>query len=531
MTGWLAVSPHKNPRSLRDLALSQVTSAHTSALTMSRHTTFPQELINTCATLKTMLPLELRTLVVEEVLSAVHSVHDPLLLTRLLLLHFQTDVQHLNIVTDFSMVPWLHLGYDHCTSLLQELGSTSKFSLQSLHLEGVTMVSGVLAEIIHRSPNLTSLHVSGDDAASEVLSYIKKNPRGLHSLHLDNCSVRDLDVLHSLIKSYKDVDPWVDTRGAGDENLDSSCPPLRHLSIQSPLVTLGGALVLLHSLRNLRSLQYSHWNSSICNLLLYLQHMSSNAAPFSLTSMSLWEATARALDALILCPRLQHLMMECTDPSLTSVSTLTRLSCLTSLTLRLVPEHLIVAAVEVVSSKLLVLEIEFEEYTRTPISWDTVEALQRHCPCLQRLEMRHLNIASNPGNFFITSRQRSSFTELTHLNLSGVVIEPALLARIMSNNVALESLVLDVNQNALTDVVLATLIKNNELDFLTHVYLSGGLLSVQSLTSLLTLPTLVRLSVHLPCFPFILTPAFHCLQHQLRRGNYLCSLHNAAEED
>ncbi|KAG7159956.1 uncharacterized protein LOC121876821 [Homarus americanus] len=526
---WETVAPRKHPRSLSDLALSQVTNALTIALTTSPLTPIPQELSEVCVAVNTMLPLELRTAVVQEVVET-QVIHDHITLVRTLLLHLQVDVQHLSLVTD-STGPWLHLGQDYSTHLLEQLDPTTKFNLNSLHLDGVTMAPGVLAEIIHRSPHLKSIHVAGDETASEVLSYIKKNPRGLHSLHLDNCNVTDLDVVHALVKSYKDANSWLDI-GGGDDNLDTSCPPLCHLIIQSPLVTLCGAVVLLHSLRNLRNLQYSYWNSSLCNLFVYLKQQSSSAAPFSLTSLSLWQVTDRALETLSLCPYLQHLMMECTDPSLTSMSTLTHLSHLTSLTLRLVPENLIVAAVQAIGKNLLMLEVEFEECARTSVSWETVEEIQTHCSRLQRLELHHVIITADPSNFlFLPSRPRSIFTELAQMNLSGVVIQPVLLGRLLCDNVALETLVLDVNHDALTDACLATLLKNNKLSFLNYIYLSGGLLSVSTINSLLSLPGLVRLSLHLPRFPFIPAPTFRCLQYRLLKGNYQCILENATKSD
>lgn len=360
-----------------------------------------QELIELCASLKSMLPLELKTQVVDEV-SALECVPDALTLGRHLLLHLLTNVKHLVLVTHSNSS--IHMDQELCTQLFKVLGSTSKFSLEYIHLKWVTLVPGMLAEIIHRSPHLISIQVTGDDPASEVLNYLKKNPRPLRSLQLDSCNVTDLEVVQALVKSQEDLTSGGDFNTGDCEPINSS---LYHLSVQSPLVTLGGAVVLLQYLHNLQSFQYSCWNSSLPNLLLYLHHRSSNAKPFGLTSMSVWEATDRSLDTLSLCPHLHHLMIEYTDPSLTSMATLRNLSVLTSLTLRLVPENLIVEAVENIGHQLLVLDIESEEYTQTPISWKTIESIQRNCPALQRLEMHHLSIAADPNTFrFNRSRRR-----------------------------------------------------------------------------------------------------------------------------
>ncbi|XP_063601570.1 uncharacterized protein LOC134777649 [Penaeus indicus] len=526
-SNWLKKAPHKDPQRLRDMAIARVRGAVMLAATRGVAPT-SKEFTSMCQVLRVTLPLELRTLVVQDVASS-QDVHDQHTFVTLLLLHLLTDVQHISLTTDLNTGSWLNLTPDYCACLTEALSGISRSSLQSLHLEGVTMVNGVMSEILHRSPRLCSIHVAGDDAAAEVLSFIAKNPRSLYSLHLDMCSVTDLEVVHALVRSYNDVGSW-DINGDADLDIDEAFPPLCHLSVQSPLVTVCGAVVLLHSLRNLKSFHYSHWNSSLYNLLSYVQQQSPKAAPFGLTSLSLWRATSKAIDTLSLCPRLQTLMMECTDPSLTDLSSFSDLSCLTSLTLRLVPEDLIVSAVKAVGVRLQTLEIEFEEYTRTPITWATVRAVQDQCPRLQRLELHHLNIVGTPGDL-VSPAPPSVLVELVQLNLSGVVIPPGLMCKLFVKNVALESLVLDVNQDALTDNVLSKILKNNELALLNYVYFSAGLLSPHGITSLLTLPSLIRLSLHLPGFPFVPASSLVYLQYQLAKGNYQCSVENAAKDD
>ncbi|ROT77147.1 hypothetical protein C7M84_004228 [Penaeus vannamei] len=485
-TDWLKKAPHKDPQRLRDKAIGRVRGAVMLAVTRGVAPT-SKEFTNMCQVLRVTLPLELRTLVVQDVASS-QDVHDQHTFVTLLLLHLLTDVQHISLTTDLNTGSWLNLTPEYCAYLTEALSGISRSSLQSLHLEGVTMVNGVMSEILHRSPRLCSIHVAGDDAAAEVLSFIAKNPRSLYSLHLDMCSVTDLEVVHALVRSYNEVGSW-DINGDADVDIDEAFPPLCHLSVQSPLVTVCGAVVLLHSLRNLKSFHYSHWNSSLYNLLSYVQQQSPKAAPFGLTSLSLWRATSKAIDTLSLCPRLQTLMME-----------------------------------------LQTLEIEFEEYTRTPISWATVRAVQDQCPRLQRLELHHLNIVGTPADL-VSPAPPSVLVELVQLNLSGVVIPPGLLCKLFVKNVALESLVLDVNQDALTDNVLSKILKNNELALLNYVYFSAGLLSPHGITSLLTLPSLIRLSLHLPGFPFVPASSLVYLQYQLAKGNYQCSVENAAKDD
>ncbi|KAK3869516.1 hypothetical protein Pcinc_025180 [Petrolisthes cinctipes] len=509
-----------------------------------------------------MLPIEVRTCVVEETVT-LHPLADTQhTLAHLLLLQLLSGSLHLTLLPSIN----IHLSQEFMDPVLDEIGSIMRFPLTSLHINNnVRLDPGILAELIHRSPSLTDLHVAGEEAALEVLGYLKKNQLGLQSLHLDSCNVTDLDVVEGLVMKYSTALhlPWANLSSLGtstttdkenaaggvvgeggregeasNSTAGTSWPPLCHLSIQSPRVTLCGAVVLLHLLRNLKSLNYSYWNSSLHNLFLYLHQKSSHAVPFHLTSLSLWKATDRALDSLALCPQLQHLMMEYTDPSLTSLSPLSLLPHLTSLALRLVPENLVKSAIAAVGSKLLSLDVEFEEYTRTLISWTTIQTINSQCTKLQHLELKHLNISADPDVINVTllprqkSKQHAFFPELTQLRLIGVVIQAKYLERLLNHNSLLEMLILDVNNDdALTDQAVSKLIKNNTFNNLSYVYLSGGLLSLESLVTLLALPSIERIALHLPSFPLLSRSGFHKLQCQLSCGNYQCILEDTDQDD
>ncbi|XP_064118680.1 uncharacterized protein LOC135223795 isoform X1 [Macrobrachium nipponense] len=516
---WLKKAPHKDPMRLKNLCNSQVTTSLLNAL-YREGDAICKDFHTMCEMIKTTLPLKVRSEVVHEVSSS-QVIEDDCIFIRLLLLHLLTDVQHLSLTTGCQF----NLTEEQCKQLLEELATVPWFSLLSLHIEGVTFVKGVLSEIIDRSPRLSSIHVSGDDAASEVLAYITKNPRALHSLHLDTCSVNDLDVVQALIRSYNEGDSCndLDISAIKDSDIDNDFPPLCHLSVQSPLVTVCGAVVLLHALRNLRTLQYSYWNSSICNLLQYLQMQVPKARPFALTSISLWRVTEKSLDTLKLCPNLQHLMMECTDPSLASMDSLKKLKKLNSLTMRLVPEDLLVSAVRAVGNKLLCLEIEYEEYAKTPIKWSTLRAVRRYCPDLKRLELHHINIIAETGDALMPLFS-ASLVDLVHLNLSNVVLQPVLLSRLLFKNTSLETVMLDVNQDALTDSVLMSMAKTNNLNQLTQLHLGSGLLSTRAITFFMTLPSMLKISLQLNNFPHITPPVYQNLRNQIANGNFKCSL-------
>ncbi|XP_068248018.1 uncharacterized protein [Palaemon carinicauda] len=511
---------------LKNICNSQVTTSVLNALYRDGDA-ICKDFHTMCEMVKTTLPLKVRSVVVQEVSSS-QVIEDDRIFIRLLLLHLLTDVQHVSLVAGCQ----INLTEEQCNQLLEELTTVPWFSLLSLHIEGVTFVKGVLSEIIDRSPRLSSIHVSGDDAASEVLAFITKNPRPLHSLHLDTCSVNDMDVVHALIRSYN-IDGScndIDISVINDSDIDNDFPPLCHLSVQSPLVTVCGAVVLLHALRNLKTLQYSYWNSSICNLLQYLQMQVPKARPFALTSISLWCMTEKSLDTLKLCPNLQYLMMECIDPSLTSMNSLKKLKKLNSLTMRLVPEELVVSAVRAVGNKLLYLEIEYEEYAKTPIKWSTIRSIQKYCHDLKRLELHHINIIAETGDTLMPLFT-ASLVDLVHLNLSNVVLPPVLLSRLLFKNTSLETVALDVNQDALTDSVLMSMAKTNNLNQLIQLHLSSGLLTTRAITFFMTLPSMLKISIQLSNFPHITPPVYQNLKKQIANGNFKCSLEIIDKDD
>ncbi|KAK4292794.1 hypothetical protein Pmani_034460 [Petrolisthes manimaculis] len=552
---WEVVAARRSPRCLRDLSSQKVIATLTTAVDLAS----PKALVQQCQAIRTMLPIEVRTCVVEETVT-LHPLADTQhTLAHLLLLQLLSGSLHLTLLPSIN----IYLSQEFMDPVLDEIGSIMRFPLTSLHINNnVKLDPGILAELIHRSPSLIDLHVAGEEVALEVLGYLKKNQLGLQSLHLDSCNVTDLDVVEGLVMGYSTAlhHPWANLSSLGtstatdkenaaggeggregetsNSTAGTSWPPLCHLSIQSPRVTLCGAVVLLHLLRNLKSLNYSYWNSSLHNLFFYLHQKSSHAVPFHLTSLSLWKATDRALDSLALCPQLQHLMMEYTDPSLTSLSPLSLLPHLTSLALRLVPENLVKSAIAEVGSKLLSLDVEFEEYTRTLISWTTIQTINSQCTKLQHLELKHLNISADPDIINVTlltrqkSKQHAFFPEVTQLRLIGVVIQAKYLERLLNHNSCLEMLVLDVNNDdALTDQAVSKLIKNNTFNNLSYVYLSGGLLSLESLVTLLALPSIERIALHLPSFPLLSRSGFHKLQCQLSCGNYQCILEDTDQDD
>ncbi|XP_042877147.1 uncharacterized protein LOC122256483 [Penaeus japonicus] len=526
---WRQVAPHRDPLRLCEIALASVAALVTTTTGKCQN---KDELKYVCELLRTSLPMDVRTAVMREVVSSQKN-ENKHQLKSLLSTHLLTDVNHIGITTEAKSKQQVHFDHEDCLEVLEVLEGVESFHLESLHLEGVEMEEGFLTRILDRCPRLQSIHVSGD-LCSEVLTHLQENPCDLRSLQLDSCTVSDEDVVRALVGANTDfcaLGNIICSGGDATELEPAALQSLRHLSVESSRLSVCGALVLLCFLRNLRQIQYTAWNSPISDILLFLQQVTTNPGTFSLSSLAQWRPTEETLKNLVtLCPRLQSLMIECYDPSLTSFEVLSEFQELKALTLRLVSEELIVSAVKALGKNLLELDLEFEEYTYHSISMETIKAIQAHCPHLQRLEMKHVNISSNQGDH-LPPKNAIAFPELKRFTLSSAVIQPVLLERLIAHNKSLETLTLDVNQDALTDTVMEKLLKNNSLHKLSLIYLGAGSLSAQSITSLLVLPSLAKLSLDLKRFPFIPVSTFTTLEETLAKGNYQCGLENITKDD
>ncbi|ROT81838.1 hypothetical protein C7M84_025018 [Penaeus vannamei] len=522
---WRGMAPHKQPQRLRDIIMDRVSSL-VSQNTSLHH--FTENVRTFCEILASSLPLDVRTAVMKKVASTM-KINSPQDFKLLLTLHLLTDVRHISLKAD----DLVHLDTDDCHEILQLVKDVPHFRMETLSLENITMEEGLLSSIMGRSPRLHSVRASGE-LCSQVLTQLQEKPCALRSLHLDSCNVSDEDVVSALVGTRTDFNTLgniICNGGDVKELQPAALQSLRYLSVESPRLSACGALILLVSLRNLQQIQYTTWSSPIGETLLFLNQINSTIGSFSLTSLAKWQPTEHSLRNLQkLCPRLQKLMIECFDPSLTSLDVLSEFKELTALNLRLVSEELIVSAVKALGKNLLELQVEFEEYSYHTISLDTIKTIQEHCPHLQRLEMKHVNISSNPGDH-LHSKNTIALPELKELVLSSAVIQPASLETLLSGNESLESLVLDVNQDALTDTVLATFLKQNSLHRLSSIFLGAGSLSSQALTSLLCLPDLQKLSLDLKRFPFIPVFAFTSLEGSLSKGNFQCILTNIIRDD
>ncbi|XP_064092223.1 uncharacterized protein LOC135205459 [Macrobrachium nipponense] len=530
--GWRISAPRKNPKSLLDLSRSTVVKE----IALPAMTNYPENknyLTTVCGLLSHFLPWDLRTSVIRETIER-QETEDPEQVMSALLLQLLTNVRHFFLTAaGAKSEKWIHLQSHESHSLLQELENVVEFRMESFRLEGVSMEAGTLTQILRRSPRLMSIHISGT-LCHEILSHLNSFPCDLLSLRLDNCSVTDEDVVRSLLNTEQKFETLgrIICVGGDATEIEKKCQhSLKNLSVQSPLLTGFGSVVLLNFLRGLQNIQYTSWNSSTFDTLLFLEKVSPENPSFSLTSIDLWRPTDDALLSLkSFCPKLRQLMIECYDPGLSSLAMLSALEDLSSLTLRLMSEELIISAVKSVGCNLRELEIEFETFTFHSVSLETLKLVHESCPHLQRLEIRHVCLEAR-GDESRPSLRLPMFPNLKYLVLSSAVIQPAVLERLLIGNSSLENLVLDVNHDALTDSVLDELLKNNEMNLLRSVFLGAGSLSPKTLTSLIRLPSLQKLSLDLKRFPFIPVSTFSSLENDLIKGNFLCALENVLQDD
>ncbi|XP_066940345.1 uncharacterized protein [Macrobrachium rosenbergii] len=529
--GWQISAPRKDTKSLLDLSRSTVVKEITLPAITNCHEN-KNYLLTVCGLLSHFLPWDLRTSVIRETIQK-QQTEDPTQVMSAILLQLLTNVRHFCLTTNVKSEKLIHLESDECHSLLQELENVVEFRMESFRLEGVSMEAGILTQILHRSPRLMSIHISGT-LGHEILTHLNSFPCDLLSLRLDNCNVTDEDVVRSLLNTEQKFETLghIICVGGDTTEIEKKCQhSLRHLSVQSPFLTGFGSVVLLNFFRGLQNIHYTSWNSSIFDTLLFLKKVSPENPSFSLTSIDLWRPTDDALVNLeSFCPKLRKVMIECYDPGLSSLAMLSVFQDLSSLTLRLMSEDLIISAVKSVGCNLRELEIEFETFTFHSVSLETLKLVHESCPDLQKLVIRHVCLEARSDESR-PSLKLPMFPNLKCLVLSSAVIQPAVLERLLIGNSSLENLVLDVNHDALTDSVLDELMKNNEMNRLRSIFLGAGSLSPKTLTSLICLPSLQKLTLDLKRFPFIPVSTFSSLENDLIKGNFLCTLENVLQDD
>ena len=480
--------------------------------------------------LRSCLPLRILTDLLKAVTSDQGHTINPVFDVNLLRLNLNADVTHLEMKGRGMEVDYLL--QRECETFMKEMAVMKELRLESLQLNGVTLKPGLLSWILKRSPFLSSLQVSGS-LAEEALDYLRSTPFELHTLHLHSCTVSDEEVASALV--------WPQLRRSSmaevicsDEDLTRhgrvQVSSLRRVTIISPLLTVGGAMVLLRALPHLQYLHYT-WLVPVSESLRILKYMCPSVTSYAISHLDLSLVAGDLLTSLgPLCPNLRSLQMESCDPSIVNLDALAGFPRLTSLSLRLVPEHLVVSAVRAVGHNLLELRVEYEECIFKLFSFAALRTLQEYCQDLQSLELISVCLSGESRPRQRPKTISPAFPELTRLVVEGAAISPDVLASLICCNKSLEHMTLAVNQDVLTDQVVTTLLSQNDLHCLATLQLGAGNLSPAALTTLLTLPSLSSVSLDLKHFPFLSESAFVTFQEDLRRSNCLCRLDRLAVE-
>lgn len=480
--------------------------------------------------LRACLPPRVLTALLKDVTSPSGHSADQGLAVSLLRLNITADVTDLEIKVQegeaTTLPEW------KCEVLMEEVQAMEELRLESLQLEGVSLKPGLLSCILRRAPRLRSLQVSGA-LAEDALTHLKSNTCGLHSLHLHSCSVTDEEVVSALVHPHMTLSDMAEVIWSGEDMAKSGQvrgASLRRVTIISPSLSLGGAMVLLRTLPHLQDLHYT-WLVPVSESIRLLQQLCPAVTSYAISHLDLSLVSTDVLTGLpALCPGLRSLQIEGFDSNVVHLDALAEFTNLTSLSLRLVPEPFIVSAVRAVGHNLMKLRIEYEECVFKLFSFAALKTLQEYCRELRSLELVNVCLAGEPQPRLPSKNRSIAFPELTHLVVAGAASSPGVLAGLMSGNRSLEHLSLDVNQDVLTDHVVQTLLAQNDLHRLTSLHLGAGSLSPLILTDLLTLPALTSFTMDLSNFRLIPEDTFITLQDELRRGNCLCRLERSAVE-
>ncbi|CAL4124101.1 unnamed protein product [Meganyctiphanes norvegica] len=493
-TTWLSIKPIKGPKSLKNICCSAV----------ALYTAHYKSLQDISKELRENLPLDVRIRLLRSI-EKESDLPTPGWVANFILLQILSDIPHITLSSACAEGNLLFLDPYECDWITSGIKHISTRNIKTLNLEGICLQSGTLTKILNLTETLQILHVSGD-AASEALQYLGRPPGckvPLQSLSLTSCSVTDLDVIQGLLGVDHDINALgaIILTGNNENNIIvEGLQSLRYLTICSPLLTVSGSMVLVKFLPHLIELQYSSWNSNVSDTLLFLQELPDQCRQYELRTLEVFRVTSTSLEKYIsICPNLNNLFIELPDTNLNTMQPLNKLKNLSSLTFRLVPEYLMLSAVEHVGSKLTKLVIEHELYTYEPISWFFIKAIDKYCPYLEHLVIRNGCIEDYSDDV----NSNTVFSYLKTLKLVDMIIEPENLQSFLIGNTSLENLELGTNSDGLTDLVVLEVLRKNSFDSLSHIRLSSGLITENSVSCLLNLPKLQKILIDIKGFPSI----------------------------
>ena len=469
------------------------------------------------------MPLTLRTSLMKEVSSKI--VGTPKEAAKTLLFNLLIDSEIICIKAMTKHDQFLTLDEDISDNLLSYINELQSLNVKHLELQGMIIKNEVVPKIIALCPDLKSLKINGENV-EDVLDALQTHCPKLQSLSLDGCWVRDADVVRALLKTAEDFATIGEALCNGEEiKQEAQFPSLTHLEIFSPLVSMCGATVLLNALKNLKHMSYSYWSTAVGDALLFLKQIYTPKTLVSISSLSIFRVTLDKLTSVVeTCPKLKHLMLECVDSSVTSLSQLSSLKELSSLNLRLLPKNLIISALEAVGSNLTSLEIDNEQYSYKHLPWDAIEAIHIYCPNIQKIVFSNIELKNRD---YIHSLINYPLNNLTSIIIKDSLATPFCIEKLIQKKFSLKSINLNINRDAVNDQLFNNLFKCNEFKVLNQISLAASSLTSNGIHQILSLPNLSNVAIDFSYFSNSLVDELAQLQESLKTGNFLCSLHNS----
>ncbi|CAL4119155.1 unnamed protein product [Meganyctiphanes norvegica] len=538
---WERIAARRIPQQLHTISKSSL-ATHLSTVLFKSQNSSIQVLQGICELLKSEISSNVRTeLLRSNELS--NNVTNPSQIGDLLLLQLLSNIQHVMVKpsNNNTLAQLMHLDKEQCEKILSGLNDIDELHIESLHLEGITMESGVITEILNKTKTLRSLHISGD-VAKEVLLYLG-SPKGqslqLQGLYLTSCDVTDNEVVSGILGSTNDIiqlGSSICNENKEENIIMEGLSSLLSLTVKSPHLTLCGSLILLHYLPKLQKFDFTSWNSSVSDSLLFLKKISPKNDNFQLKSMDILQLSPGVLETLgDLCPDLHHISMDCTPNSPTDMNGLSKFKNLSSLKLRMFSEELILLAVNTIGPNLNKLVIEFEEYSHKQISWSCIQQIQEFCPNLEFLKIRNADISDGVAKhsglrYTIDISKDQYFPQLRYLALDNVIIQPKLLPGIIVGNHELRFVELNLHKSNVTDEIFQNLMKNNNFNKLDSISFGSSKITEKTITSLLSLQKLRKMTLCCASTTSISDEKYSMLQEKLVKGNYQCILENILTE-
>ncbi|KAK7083229.1 hypothetical protein SK128_007611 [Halocaridina rubra] len=129
---------------------------------------------NTCHYFNKLLPLNVRTRILNEVV-LLQNIKEPRHAVSFTLLQLLVDATNFVFRAELNNGNNLELEHEDCEVLIRGFQSMETFHFEFLQLVGVSMDEGTLSNVLRKSPTIHSIHVSGEISTGH-LGYLEEHP-------------------------------------------------------------------------------------------------------------------------------------------------------------------------------------------------------------------------------------------------------------------------------------------------------------------------------------------------------------------